>query len=111
MSILEDREKAAERLFVQENDLAFRIVAHRNNLLGRWAAGHMGLVGADAKRYAMSIVDAQVIAPGDAAIIKKVCADLVAHGVVTSEKDIRRQLQEFARKAYLDLMPGTGTST
>jgi len=46
MPMFEDREKVAEREFEQERESAFKLRARRNKLLGMWAAGRMGLVGA-----------------------------------------------------------------
>jgi hypothetical protein len=48
MPNFEDREEATERKSERENELALKVVARRNKLLGIWAAGHMGLIGEDA---------------------------------------------------------------
>jgi hypothetical protein len=99
MAIFEDREKAAERQYVQETELAFKIRAHRNRLLGLWAAGRMGLTGDAASRYAMSLVEAAVGEHDDQVIIKRICDDLVVSGVPAIEQEVREHLQAFAVKA------------
>jgi hypothetical protein len=99
MPIFEDCEKAAERKYEQENELKCKIVARRNKLLGVWAADHMGLIGEDAARYALSIVEAELTERDDEAIVKKVCDDLVARGFPIVERDVREQLQVFSAKA------------
>ncbi len=44
MSTFDDREKAFETKYARDQEMQFKIVARRNKLLGRWAAGLMGLV-------------------------------------------------------------------
>lgn len=108
MPIFEDHEKAAQREFEQDNELAFKIVARRNKLLGIWAAGHMGLIGEDAARYALSIVEAEVTERDDEAIVTKVCDDLVARGFPIVERDVGQQLQVFSAKARAEFLHDAG---
>lgn len=102
MSIFADREKAAERKFEQEQEFAFRLRARRNKLVGLWAAAKMGLTGAAASRYALELVD-EITQHGDAPIIKKVFADLVAHGIPATEAEITQHLAASAARARRDL--------
>jgi hypothetical protein len=91
--MLEDREKAAERNFVNRQELAFKIKARRNLLLGLWAAGHMGLTGDGAQRYAQTVVDAELTGHDDSVLVKKVFDDLVAAGAPLTEGAIRDHLR------------------
>jgi hypothetical protein len=104
MSIFNEPETADERKLRLDNELAFRIVARRNKLLGIWAAGHMGLTGEDAARYALSLVEAELAERDDEAIVRKVCDDLVARGFPIVERDVRRQLQEYSGQARAEIM-------
>ena len=52
MTMFEDRERAAEAKFVRDDEMAFRITARRNRLLGQWAAERMGLTPAETDAYA-----------------------------------------------------------
>jgi hypothetical protein len=108
MPLFEDREKAAERQFVREQELAFRITARRNKLLGLWAAGKMGLVGDAAATYALSVVDAEVTEPGDLALARKVCGDLVARGLPATETEVGRHLAMFAAAARAQILREPG---
>ena len=47
MTMFDDRERAAEASFARDEEMAFRITARRNRLLGQWAAAQMELVGHD----------------------------------------------------------------
>lgn len=98
MSIFADREQAAERKFEREQEFAFKLRARRNKLLGLWAAAKMGLTGDAASRYALELVD-EITQHGDAPIIKKVFADLVACGIRTTEAEITQHLAIFAARA------------
>lgn len=108
MSIFEEREKAAEQKFEHDRELAFKINARRNKLLGLWAAAHLGLSGQGARRYAMSLVEGEVTEHGDTAIIKRVCADFIANGFPMTPEEVRRHLTAFAAKARAELMHAEG---
>ena len=108
MPIFKDRKGAIERKFEGEGELSLKIVARRNKLLGIWAAGHMGLIGEDAARYAMSIVEAGVTDGDDKAIGRRVCGDLVARGFPIVERDVHQQLQVCSTKARAECLRDTG---
>ncbi|MGO8919073.1 MAG: DUF1476 domain-containing protein [Stellaceae bacterium] len=111
MPMFEDREKAAEGKFEREQELAFRIRARRNRLLGLWAAGHMGLAGEAAQRYAQTVVDVEITGHDDQAVIAKVRDDLIVGGAPLAEEHIRRQLTGLGAEARAQLQqdPGAGS--
>src|ERR1043165_4458365 len=74
-------------------------VAHRNKLLGAWAAAHMGLTGEDAACYAMSIMEAGIDRTSDDVLVRNICNDLVARGFPIVEQDVRNQLEKFSAEA------------
>ncbi len=94
MRMFEDREKAAEATFRQEQELAFKITARRNRMLGAWAAAQLGLAGEAATRYARTVVDAE-LGGGDRAVIGKLRADLAAGGVPASDQQLMSKLMTF----------------
>lgn len=108
MSIFEDREKAAERKFEQEQELSFRVVARRNRLLGLWAAARIGLVGDAAERYAVDLVQQEVTEHGDRAVVERIHADLVTAGAPASIEEIGVQLRHFAARARAQLTAEAG---
>src|SRR5258708_19758239 len=81
MSKYDEREKEFEARFKHDEELAFKVKARRNKLLGRWAARHLGLTGADAESYANDVVAADFNKPGHSDIIEKVASDFAAKGV------------------------------
>ncbi|GGF43469.1 aldolase [Aliidongia dinghuensis] len=102
MTMFEDRERAAEKEFVQQRELPFKIIARRNRLLGLWAAGQLGLTGEAAAAYAAGLVDAEVTAPGDDAIIQKVSSDLKALGD-PAVAEVATRLRQYAAEATKEL--------
>ncbi|MBX9778340.1 MAG: DUF1476 domain-containing protein [Xanthobacteraceae bacterium] len=86
------------------------LTARRNVLLGLWAAGRLGLTGADAEAYAWSVHFADFDEAGHDDVVAKVAADLAAAGVQVRKRSIRRQLREMELRAFLQLSvePGFG---
>jgi hypothetical protein len=68
--------------------------------LSVWAAGQMGLIGDAAKRYALSVVDPEIAAHDDGALIGKIRDDFVTSGSSIPEERIRRQLALLGARAY-----------
>ena len=52
MTTFDDRERAEETKFARDEDMAFRVQARRNRLLGEWAAEKMGLSPEESDAYA-----------------------------------------------------------
>ena len=100
MRSIDDRQKGFEAQFVHGQELAFRITARRNRLLGLWAAERLGLpVGEPTEAYAKTVVAADFQAPGDDDVIEKVRGDLVAQGIEITEAEVRAELTRAAAQA------------
>lgn len=92
MSSFDDRERAEEARYALDQQTQMRVTARRNKLLGLWAAGLMGVSGANAEDYAKSVVIADLEEAGDGDIIRKVLADLSAAGITRTEAQIKEEL-------------------
>lgn len=77
----------------------------RNKLLGRWAAGKLGLTGRDANAYSDALARGTVD-PGRSDVFSKIRKDFDAAGVVQSDEQILHVMTELMLKAG-DLMPTT----
>jgi hypothetical protein len=108
MPIFDDHERVTERKLEQDDALSFKIRARRNKLLGIWAAEHMGLIGEDAARYAMSIVEAEFTHHDDETTVRKICQDMVARGFPIVDQDVSQRFSEFAAQARAHLAHETG---
>ncbi|MBD3761240.1 DUF1476 domain-containing protein [Sphingomonadaceae bacterium G21617-S1] len=106
MTTFDDREKAFESKFAHDQDMAFRITARRNRLLGQWAAGLMNLTAAEADSYAKSVVQADFEEAGDEDVIRKLLGDLTTAGVDIDDGRIRSALEAKTVEARRQLMEG-----
>jgi hypothetical protein len=78
---------------------------HRNKLLGMWAAEKLGITGRDAEAYS----DALAVGTLDlerSDVLSKIRKDFDAAGVVQSDEQILRVMNEFTLQAG-NLMPVT----
>ncbi|EZP52661.1 MULTISPECIES: DUF1476 domain-containing protein [Sphingomonas] len=94
MSMFDDRERSHEAAFAREEEMAFRITARRNRLLGQWAAAQMGLTPEETDAYAKSVVQADFEEAGDEDVVRKLFGDLTAAGVDIDDASVRRALAE-----------------
>ena len=104
MTTFNDREKAQEAKFVREEEMAFRVTARRNKLLGQWAASRMGLTPEETDSYAKSVVQADFEEVGDEDVIRKLLGDLTGAQVETSDEETRQALADMTVEARRQLM-------
>lgn len=106
MTTFDDRADAFEKKFAHDQDLQFKAAARRNKLLGLWVADKLGKSGAEADAYAKSVLMADFEEAGDDDVLRKVRADLAAHGVTLSDAEIRLQMESLLAEAKKSLMEG-----
>jgi len=99
MSGLDDREKGYERKFEHDQEVAFRVRARRNHLLGLWAAGQLGLDGEDAEAYAKALADPAKHLHGDEDIVKKLARDFEAKAVKLDANRIHLEIERCTAEA------------
>jgi hypothetical protein len=104
MTSFDDREKAFEAKFARDEDMAFRVTARRNRLLGQWAATQMKLTPEETDAYAKAVVQADFEEAGDEDVIRKLLGDLLAAGIETDEATVRHALGEQMVEARRQLM-------
>jgi hypothetical protein len=105
MTSFNEREKSFERKFEQEQELAFKVKARRNKLLGLWAAERLGLSGDAAEHYAREVLQSDLERPGSRDIVGKVCSDFAKKGVDCDETRVRVELARCAEDAKKQLGP------
>ncbi|TIL65196.1 DUF1476 domain-containing protein [Mesorhizobium sp.] len=99
MSSMKDREEGFERKFVIDEELRFKAAARRNKALGLWAAEKLGKAGADAEAYASQVVLADIEEAGDHDVFRKIRKDFDEAGVVQSNHQIRRTMDDLMAQA------------
>jgi hypothetical protein len=104
MSTFDDRERAFEAKFARDEDMAFRITARRNKLLGQWAAAKMSLTPEETDAYAKAVVQADFEEAGDEDVIRKLLGDMLAANVEIDDATVRRAIEEQTVEARRQLM-------
>ncbi|RDE06335.1 DUF1476 domain-containing protein [Sphingomonas aracearum] len=104
MTTFEDRERAFETKFALDEEMAFRVTARRNKLLGQWAAGLMSLTPEETDAYAKAVVQAEFEEAGDEDVVRKLLGDLTAASVDIDEAAVRRALDDRMIEARRQLL-------
>ena len=99
MTTFDKREEGFERKFAHDEELRFKATSRRNKLLGQWAAEKLGLGGAKAEAYVKAVIKADFAEAGDEDVFRKIRSDFDAKGVVQSDHQIRRTMNELLAKA------------
>jgi hypothetical protein len=107
MTTFDKREEGFEKKFAHDEELRFKANARRNKLLGTWAAGKLGLSGADAEAYAKAVVVADFDEAGDEDVFRKVRADLDAKGKSDiTDQALRQTMNELLVRAVEEIKVG-----
>ncbi|MFM7028751.1 MAG: DUF1476 domain-containing protein [Chakrabartia sp.] len=104
MTSFDNREAAFENKFAHDQEMAFRVTARRNRLVGEWAAAKMGLTAAETDAYAKAVVQADFEEAGDEDVVRKLLGDLIAAGVDTSDEEVRTALADQTVEARRQLL-------
>jgi hypothetical protein len=104
MTTLDEREHAFEHKFAANQELAFKVAARRNALLGWWTAWGMGLTVKAAEDYVKALVAEGVVHTEPTAVVARVMQDLLAKGAPVSRKDIEARIQQFTAKARAEIV-------
>ena len=104
MTMFDDRERAFEAKFARDEEMAFRVTARRNRLVGTWAAEQMHLTPAETDAYAKAVVQADFEEAGDEDVVRKLLGDLVSAGLDTDEASIRAALRDAGVEARRQLI-------
>jgi hypothetical protein len=82
-----------------DQEIAFKVTARRNKLLGHWAATKMGITGEAAEAYAKAVVASDFEKPGDADVVEKVLGDFKAKDVAVTEPQLRQEMNRLMGEA------------
>ena len=99
MSGFDQRKSGEEARFALDQELRFKANARRNKLLGLWAADLLGLKGEAASAYAVDVVKSDFEAPGDEDVFRKVRGDFDKAGIVQTDHQLHRQMEELFQTA------------
>lgn len=99
-----EREEAFEAKFKHDQEMQFKRTIRAVRIFGLWAAGQLGLKGAEADEYAKAVVDADFAEPGLGDVLAKVKGDFAAKKVSVSDHLIQVQLDQAMKSAAAELM-------
>ncbi len=103
MTTFDEREKASEKKFQTEQELAFKTKARRNHILGLWAAEQLGMKGNAAEAYAREIVTGALAKHGDEGVVNKIAGDFEKKGVTLDRVRINLEIERCAAAARKQL--------
>lgn len=104
MTTFDDRERAFESKFAMDEEMAFRVTARRNRLLGQWAAEKLKLTPEETDAYSKAVVQADFEEAGDEDVVRKLLGDLTAAGVDIDEAAVRQALEAQTIEARRQLI-------
>ena len=93
--VFEEREKGYEAKYKLDEERRFKAEARRNRLVGEWAAGKLGLSGAQASHYVKEVVRTDVESPGAEDVVRKIAADFKKNNVKIGTDDIRVEMKRL----------------
>jgi len=106
MTTFDKREEGFEKQFAHDEELKFKANARRNKLLGLWAAEKLGLSGTAADAYSKEVIAADFEEAGEEDVFRKLRKDFDAKGVVQSDHQIRRTMEELMATAVAQIKTG-----
>jgi len=106
MSGFDQRREGFERKFVLDEEQKFKVIAHRDKLLGVWAAEKMGLTGAAVEDYAREVARADLEEAGDEDVVRKLAADFAAKGLSITVGQIHGEMERLMPLAVQEVTQG-----
>jgi hypothetical protein len=100
MTNLDDRGKGLENKYAHDEEIAFKINARRNKLLGLWAAEKLGKTGEEAAQYAKDVVIADFESAGNDDVIGKLMKDFYDAEITVSEAEINAEMERLLPIAH-----------
>jgi len=101
MNNFDERKKAFEAKFIQDEELNFKLRARRNKLVGEWAAEQINKSGDE--NYIKAVRQSDLEKPGDDDIIDKIFNDFQELNLNITREDIIKKLQESEKSVKSQL--------
>lgn len=87
---LDQRFRGFESKWAHDDEIRFRVIVHRNRLLGLWAAAEMGLSGRESEDFVTSVVNSDFEEPGEEDVFRKLRNELAKR---VSDSVIREKME------------------
>ena len=102
MNTFDEREKAFEAKFKQDEDLKFKLKAKRNKYLGEWAADK--LQKDNKSEYVKEVIKSDFLEPGDEDVFNKIKKDFQEASIEITDDEIREKMKIFMESAKKDFI-------
>jgi len=102
-NLFEDRERAYEAKWAQDEEMHFKILSLRNGRLARWAAALMQLTPKQADQYAQTVAAAGAGAGKTDAVLARISEDLRTKGLSCPDATIRQKMKDLYMQAEREL--------
>ena len=102
MNTFDEREKAFEAKFKQDEDIKFKLKAKRDKLLGEWAGET--LQKENLEEYIKEVRESNLVKPGDEDIIEKIMKDFSSNNQEITREELLQKFTECEKKARDELM-------
>ena len=109
MTTFQEREQAFEAKFAYDEEFRFLVLARRDKLFARWAAGRLGLTGQDEAGLTASVLALRGGPGHDEAVLRHVAQAFSGRGVGVGRPELASALDRCAaqaRQQLLDDPPG-----
>ena len=101
MDNFNNREKAFEKKFANDQEAEFKISAKRNKLLATWAANILNFNEEQKKNYITDVIKSDFQEAGDQDVFKKIKKDLESKNI--QDNEIRQKMSEFLEVAKKEI--------
>ena len=102
MNTFDEREKAFEAKFKQDEDIKFKLKAKRNKLLGAWAGET--LQKENLEEYIKEVRESDLVKPGDEDIIEKIMKDFSLNNQEITREELLQKFTGCEKKARDELI-------
>ena len=102
MNTFDEREKAFEAKFKQDEDIKFKLKAKRNKFLGKWAGET--LQKENLEEYIKEVRESDLKKPGDEDIIEKIMKDFSSNNQEITREELLQKFTECEKKARDELI-------
>jgi hypothetical protein len=99
MSIFNDRERAFEQIFANNEESKFRAIALRNRMLAEWAAAQIGLRGDERQAYVDHLIASAISLLKDELFAASISKDLESRGARGAAMIVREKMAELGLSA------------
>ena len=102
MNTFDERKKAFEAKFLQDEDLKFKLRAKRNKRIAEWAAELIGKNNDE--NYIREVRESDLKKPGDDDIIDKILTDFSSKSINTTREEIIQKFNECEYNVKEEMM-------